>query len=168
MDAENEDQKMSPHIYFMTKALELAKEAADKGEVPVGAVLVHEGGIVGRGSNQPIGGCDPTAHAEIVALRSAAKQLGNYRMPGTTLYVTIEPCTMCLGAIIHARVSTVVFGAREPKAGMLESNPSLLSLGHFNHELEVHSGVMETECSEVISRFFAERRAVKAQLKESR
>lgn len=154
-----------PHELFMSEALGLAAEAAAEGEVPVGALLVRDGLVIGRGANKPIGACDPSAHAEILALREAAAGERNYRLPGTTLYVTIEPCAMCLGAIVHARVSTVVFGAREPKAGMLVSNTGWVGDACFNHHFEVVEGVLADECSGAISRFFQQRRALKAQLK---
>ena len=133
----------------------------------MGAVLVLNETIIGRGANKPIGSCDPTAHAEVLALRDAAAHVGNYRIPNSTLYVTIEPCTMCVGAIVHARVSRVVFGAFEPKAGMLSSNTALLEAGHFNHAFEVDAGILEPECRALISGFFSKRRALKAQLKAS-
>lgn len=153
--------------FFMSKALELARKAGADGEVPVGAIVVMDGAIIGRGSNSPITSCDPSCHAEVVAIRDAAKNYRNYRLPGASLFVTIEPCTMCVGTIIHARISRVVFGATEPKAGMLSSNSSLLDKPVFNHAFEWQSGVMEAECSELMSSFFAERRALKAQLKAS-
>lgn len=152
---------------FMREAIALAKQAEHNNEVPVGALVVYNDEIVGRGANGPISLNDPSAHAEVIALRDAAKHMKNYRIPGTTLYVTIEPCTMCVGAIIHSRVSRVVYGATEPKAGMLESNPCLIKAGHFNHEIEVQSGVLADECSALISGFFAKRRALKAQLKKA-
>jgi len=156
------------HEAFMLEALDMARSAKHNNEVPVGAVVVQDNAIIGRGANGPIGQCDPTAHAEIVALRDAAKQTGNYRLPGSTLYVTIEPCAMCIGAILHARVDTVVFGAKEPKAGMLESNTHLMSADCFNHAITWQSGVLADDCSSLMSEFFSERRALKAQLKASR
>jgi len=136
----------------------LAQQAAGHGEVPVGAIIVRDGRVIGEGYNQPISSRDPTAHAEIIALRDAAKNENNYRLPGTTLFVTIEPCTMCVGAMIHARVDTVVFGAREPKAGALLSNLQLHLQDHYNHRLNVVEGVLERECSLVMSDFFKSRR----------
>ncbi|MGE0625423.1 MAG: tRNA adenosine(34) deaminase TadA [Pseudomonadales bacterium] len=145
------------HAFWMRRALELADEAAARGEVPVGAVLVGAGGEIGCGSNAPIGRADPTAHAEILALRSAAERLGNYRLPGTTLYVTVEPCTMCAGALIHARVATLVFGAREPKGGAVVSRGDVLR--GLNHRLNVVEGVLGEECGQRLASFFAARRA---------
>ena len=143
---------------WMKRALGLAQEAAGHGEVPVGAVIVRDGLLIGEGYNQPISSADPTAHAEIIALRHAAGIEKNYRLPGTTLFVTIEPCTMCVGAMIHARVDNVVFGAREPKAGALLSNLQLHQQGHYNHRLKAVEGVLEHECSALMSDFFRSRR----------
>lgn len=145
---------------FMQRALELAAVAARAGEVPVGAVLVRDGVVVGEGYNQPISGCDPTAHAEIMALRAAAIGCGNYRLPGTTLYVTIEPCTMCVGALIHARVERVIFGAPEPKAGALVSNLHLAEAQHWNHQFVVAGGLYAEAAAELMQQFFRERRAL--------
>ncbi len=143
---------------WMKRALRLAQQAAGHGEVPVGAIIVRDGRVIGEGYNQPISSKDPTAHAEIIALRDAANNENNYRLPGTTLFVTIEPCTMCVGAMIHARVDTVVFGAKEPKAGALLSNLQLHLQDHYNHRLNVVDGVLERECSVVMSDFFKSRR----------
>jgi tRNA(adenine34) deaminase len=143
---------------FMRRALELAAEAAMAGEVPVGAVLVRDGSIIGEGWNSPISRCDPTAHAEVLALRDAALRVGNYRLPGSTLYVTIEPCTMCAGALVHARVARVVYGAAEPKAGVAASNLMLFDAPHFNHRVSFERGVLQTECSVLMSEFFRARR----------
>ena len=151
----------SVHEKFMYRALELAALAANSGEVPVGAVIVREGVIVGEGYNRPVSSVDPTAHAEIVALRDAAKNLGNYRLPGATLYVTLEPCTMCVGAIIHARVSQIVFGATEPKAGAICSQNQLLNAGYFNHQVESVGGVCAEICGALVSQFFQQRRLEK-------
>lgn len=149
----------TPRDYeFMRRALELAEIAGERGEVPVGAVLVHEGKIIGEGSNRPIGNCDPSAHAEIIALRHAAEQLQNYRLPQTTLYVTIEPCTMCFGAMVHARVSRLVYGATEPRAGAVESRLKLAEADFFNHKIALESGVMAEEAGNLVREFFRGRR----------
>ena len=142
----------------MRAALELALEARRRGEVPVGAVVVIDDAIVGRGWNQPIGSSDPTAHAEIVALRDAAARLGNYRLAGSTVYVTIEPCMMCVGAMVHARVERVVYGAREPKAGAIESAMRAHEHPALNHRMTALGGVLEAECRAVIQGFFEDRR----------
>jgi tRNA(adenine34) deaminase len=143
---------------FMGLALERAREAGAAGEVPVGAVVVLEGEVVGRGFNQPIGRHDPTAHAEIMALRDAAIRLGNYRLPGCTLYVTLEPCAMCAGAIMHARIERVVFGARDPKTGAAGSIIDLFAEARLNHHTAVVGGVLAEECGSLLSGFFAARR----------
>ncbi len=143
---------------FMRQALLLADQAAELGEVPVGALLVSNNTIVARGYNQPIINHDPSAHAEIVCLRAAGQALNNYRFPGTTLYVTLEPCTMCVGAIIHARVSRLVFGALEPRAGAVESQQSMLTQDFFNHRIEWKGGVLAEHCGERLSVFFRDRR----------
>ncbi|SHF50966.1 tRNA(adenine34) deaminase [Microbulbifer donghaiensis] len=149
----------TPRDYeFMRRALELAEIAGERGEVPVGAVLVREGKIIGEGSNRPIGNCDPSAHAEIVALRHAAEQLQNYRLPQTTLYVTIEPCTMCFGAMVHARVGRLVYGAAEPRAGVVESRLKLGEADFFNHKIALEGGVMAEEASSLVREFFRGRR----------
>ncbi len=150
---------------WMRHALVLAQRAASEGEVPVGAVLVRDGEVLGEGFNAPISGCDPTAHAEIQALRAAASSLANYRLPGATLYVTIEPCTMCVGALIHARISRLVFGAREPKAGAVVSQNNLLAHPAMNTQISYAEGVLADECSALISRFFAQRREQKREQK---
>jgi tRNA(adenine34) deaminase len=144
---------------FMREALVLARLAESYGEVPVGAVVVKDGCVVGVGFNQPIGQHDPTAHAEIAALRDAAVRLGNYRLPGCDLYVTLEPCVMCCGAIMHARISRVVFGARDPKTGAAGSVINLFSETRLNHHAEVLGGVLAEECGATLSAFFAKRRA---------
>ena len=149
---------MSVHDPFMREAIALAKRAAAGGEVPVGAVVVLNGEIVGRGHNQPISSVDPTAHAEIVAVRDAAQHIGNYRLTGASLYVTVEPCLMCVGALIHARIDTVVFGTPEPKAGALESTQRAHEHAALNHRMTVVSGVMATECRDLLQVFFRERR----------
>lgn len=142
----------------MREALRQAQAAFDLGEVPVGAVVVHDGHVVGSGHNQPIAASDPTAHAEVVAVREAAHALGNYRLNGCTLYVTVEPCLMCVGALVHARVEAVVFGTPEPKSGALVSAIQAMDLPGLNHRFPVTSGVLETECGELMRRFFQERR----------
>jgi tRNA(adenine34) deaminase len=145
--------------HFMREALDLARQAAALDEVPVGAVVVVEGDIVGRGFNQPISRHDPTAHAEIMALRDAAKRLGNYRLLGSTLYVTLEPCVMCTGAIMHARVGRVVFGARDPKTGAAGSVVDLYAENRLNHHADIEGGVLAEECGGLLSDFFAARRS---------
>jgi tRNA(adenine34) deaminase len=149
---------MDSHEPFMREALVEAARAMDAGEVPVGAVIVLDGQIVGRGFNQPITATDPTAHAEIVALRGAARTVGNYRLTGSTLYVTIEPCLMCVGAMVHARVGSVVYGALEPKAGALVSSCQAHENPALNHRLEAVGGVMADECRALIQEFFQRRR----------
>ena len=144
---------------WMNRALQLAGQAAAAGEVPVGAVVVLDGKEIGAGFNAPISGCDPTAHAEIRALRDAAARVGNYRLSGATLYVTLEPCTMCVGAIVHSRVSRLVYGAAEPKAGAVESARKTLDEPHLNWRVESVGGVLADQCSHVISEFFTRRRA---------
>jgi len=138
-------------VQFMRRALELAARTED--EVPVGAVVVLDGRIVGEGWNRPLSTHDASSHAEIEAMRAAGKATGNYRLTGATLYVTVEPCTMCVGAIFHARIARVVYGAREPKTGAAE-----LFMSRFNHHAKVQGGVLEKECGEALSRFFAARR----------
>lgn len=157
---------MVDDVFFMHLALSQARLAYDCDEVPVGAVIVQNGIVVGQGFNQPISACDPTAHAEIQALRSASVQLRNYRLPEATLYVTVEPCTMCLGALIHARIQRIVFAATEPKAGRVCSH-SLLDDPCFNHRVEVSAGVCAEAASALMQQFFAERRARKKALKSS-
>ena len=142
----------------MRAALELAAQAAQLGEVPVGAVVVKDGAIIGRGFNRPITSSDPTAHAEILALRQAAAALGNYRLPGCELYVTLEPCAMCVGAMVHARVARIVFGAPDPKTGACGSIVDLPGLATFNHHGRFEGGLLAEECGGVLKRFFAERR----------
>lgn len=144
---------------FMRHALLLAHRAQAAGEVPVGAVLVQDGRILGEGRNQPIASHDPSAHAEMVAMRAAAAALNNYRLPGSTLYVTLEPCAMCAGAIIHARIARLVFGAWDPKAGAVSSVYDLIANPRLNHRLAWRGGVLETECGELLRAFFRARRA---------
>ena len=146
------------HEAFMRAALEQARLAAQAGEVPVGAVVVVDGAVAGAGFNQPIGSHDPTAHAEVVAIRAAAARIGNYRLTGATLYVTVEPCLMCVGAMVHARIGTVVFGAPEPKAGAVVSTLAAHELPSLNHRMTAVGGVLEDECREAIQAFFRERR----------
>ncbi len=143
---------------WMQRALMLAAQAAANGEVPVGAVLVRDGQIVGEGFNQPIGSHDPTAHAEIVALRTAAANAGNYRLPDSTLYVTLEPCTMCIGAMIHARVARLVFAAREPRAGAVCSQLQLCEHHSYNHKMQWSEGLLAAESSALLTAFFKSRR----------
>ena len=142
----------------MGEALALARAAGERGEVPVGAVVVLDGRIVGRGANAPIASRDPTAHAEIAALRAAAGEVGNYRLPGATLYATIEPCAMCAGAILHARVARLVYGAADPKTGACGSVVDLFAEPRLNHHASVASGVRADECGALLSAFFAARR----------
>ncbi len=143
---------------FMRLAIEQARLARAAGEVPVGAVVVRAGEVVGAGWNRPISTHDPTAHAEVVALRAAARRLGNYRLPGCSLYVTLEPCTLCTGAIFHARIARVVFGARDPKTGMAGSVLDLYAEPRLNHHAEIVGGVLAEECGALVSEFFAQRR----------
>ncbi len=149
------------HEHWMRLALAQAKKARKLNEVPVGAVVIHEGKLIATGFNKPIGNCDPTAHAEIQAIRAASQVLHNYRLPQCTLYVTIEPCAMCVGAIVHSRLSKLVFGAAEPKAGMVISQQQLLNAPHFNHRVEVVSGILEEQCSELMQEFFKSKRLAK-------
>jgi len=143
---------------FMAHAIALAAAAGEAGEVPVGAVLVHEGRIVASGANRPIATHDPTAHAEIVTLRAAGQALGSYRLADTVLYVTLEPCIMCASALVHARVRRVVFGAFDPKAGAAGSIANIFALPALNHRVDVFGGVREEECGALLTRFFAARR----------
>lgn len=144
--------------FFMAQALEQAQKAWDSEEVPVGAVLVRDGEVVAVGFNQPIGSHDPTAHAEIMALRAAAQVLGNYRLPGCDLYVTLEPCAMCAGAMMHARLSRVIFGAPDPKTGACGSIIDLFAQENLNHHTEVVGGVLAQQCGTLLKNFFAQRR----------
>lgn len=142
----------------MRLALAAAKQASHLGEVPVGAVLVRDGELIATGFNRPIGQHDPSAHAEITALRAAAQSLANYRLPGCTLYVTLEPCVMCAGAMMHARLARVVYGAADPKTGACGSVVNLFAEEKLNHHTSITGGVLATECSTMLSDFFAERR----------
>ncbi|MBX8508715.1 tRNA adenosine(34) deaminase TadA [Pseudomonas cichorii] len=144
---------------FMREALALAAQGALLGEVPVGAVLVQDGQIIGRGYNCPISGSDPSAHAEMVAIRDAARAVSNYRLPGSTLYVTLEPCSMCAGLIVHSRVARVVYGALEPKAGIVQSQGQFFTQGFLNHRVLFDGGVLGEECGTMLSEFFRMRRA---------
>ena len=144
---------------WMEMAIAEARVAESRDEVPVGAVVVRAGKLVGAGCNRPIADCDPTAHAEIVALRAAGRSSGNYRLAGCTLFVTIEPCVMCVGAMIHARIERLVFGCVEPKTGAVVSRP--IDLSAANHRFDVTAGVLEEDCGKLLKRFFAARRAAK-------
>jgi tRNA(adenine34) deaminase len=143
---------------YMQEALKLAAQAAAAGEVPVGAVVVKDGAIVGRGYNQPIAGTDPTAHAEIMAMRDAGKTIGNYRLADCDLYVTLEPCVMCSGAIMHARIRHVFFGARDPKTGACGSAIDLFAQSHLNHHAEVSGDMLADEAVALLQDFFSQRR----------
>jgi tRNA(adenine34) deaminase len=145
---------------WMDAALDEARRARDAGEVPIGAVIAIGGTIVGRGFNQPISSGDPTTHAEIVAIRDAARRVGNYRLTGAVLCVTIEPCLMCVGAMVHARIGTLVYGAAEPKTGSVVSAVRGAELPGLNHRVEVVGGVREAECRELMQVFFKERRSL--------
>lgn len=144
---------------WMDEALRLARDAAARGEVPVGAIVVHDGAVIGRGGNAPIAGSDPTAHAEIAALREAARAMNNYRLTGCELFTTLEPCAMCAGAMLHARIARVVFGARDPKSGVCGSVIDLFAEPRLNHHAHVSGGVRSEECGRLLSEFFAARRA---------
>jgi len=152
-------ERMASDEVFMREALALAAQAAAAGEVPVGAVLVKDGRVIGRGYNRPISSTDPTAHAEIVALREAARGEDNYRLPGCELYVTLEPCAMCVGAMVHARIARVVFGTRDPKTGACGSIVDLPAIAHWNHHGTFEGGLLAEECGALLRRFFAERRS---------
>jgi tRNA(adenine34) deaminase len=146
-------------IEFMRRALDLARAASQAGEVPVGAVVVLDDEVIGEGFNAPISRADPTAHAEIRALRQAAEHLRNYRLPGSTLYVTLEPCAMCAGAIMHARVARLVYGAADPKTGACGGVIDLFSQSRLNHQTQVNGGVLAEDCGQVLRDFFAVRRS---------
>jgi tRNA(adenine34) deaminase len=154
MDASPE----SPREAMMRQALDEARRAEAAGEVPIGAVAAIDGRIVGRGFNRPISAIDPTAHAEILALREAASAIGNYRLTDVDLYVTLEPCLMCVGALVYARVKTVIFGAREPRTGALVSLTRALDIPSLNHRFEIVEGVLEQECRDLVQAFFRQRR----------
>ena len=148
----NEDEK------WMSLALEQARKAEEEGEVPVGAILVKDGLLIAKAYNQPISSNDPTAHAEIQLIRAAGEELKNYRLTGTSLYVTLEPCAMCLGAIMHARIERLVFGTYDPKTGVCGSSENLINANCFNHKINLASGVMENECRQLLKNFFNSRR----------
>ena len=158
----------SGDVDFMQQALALARYGATQDEVPVGALVVLDGEVIGRGFNQPITRHDPTAHAEVMALRDAAARLGNYRLPGCTLYVTVEPCAMCAGAIQHARIARVVYGTAEPKTGACGSVVDLFAEVRLNHHAEVSGGLLAEECAELVSSFFQRRRQEARLAKEAR
>ena len=151
-------REMGSDIGFMNEALEEARASAAAGEVPVGAILVHEGKIIARSGNRTIRDCDPTAHSEMVVLREASRALGNYRLGGTTLYVTVEPCSMCAGAMIQARVPRVVYGCDDPKGGAVRSCFEILTHPRLNHQVEVTAGILANECASLLQSFFAARR----------
>ena len=144
--------------FWMSIAIELAKQAGESGEVPVGAVLILDDKIIGKGRNQSIELNDPSAHAEIQALREAGSKIGNYRLNRSKIYVTIEPCTMCIGALVHARIEKLIFGAREPKSGAVSYPIDILEKNSFNHRFKVIEGVLEDECSQLLRNFFRARR----------
>ena len=149
----------SQDAVYMQMALDLAAQGAALGEVPVGAVVVRDGEVIGRGFNRPITDSDPSAHAEMVALRDAASAARNYRLPGSTLYVTLEPCSMCAGLIVHARVERVVYGALEPKAGVVQSQGQFFTQGFLNHKVLFEGGVLAEACGQTLSDFFKARRS---------
>ncbi|PKN51268.1 MAG: tRNA adenosine(34) deaminase TadA [Deltaproteobacteria bacterium HGW-Deltaproteobacteria-13] len=157
---------MSTDHDFMKIALEEAEEAYRRGEVPVGAVLVREGNILAQAHNSPIVRNDPSAHAEMLVLRQAGEKIGNYRLTGTELYVTLEPCIMCAGAIVHARVDRVIFGARDPKCGAVVSLYNILADKRLNHQVKITEGILPEECGEIISRFFREKRVTSPPLRQ--
>ena len=154
--SEPDQQERDRH--WINYAIELAKRAEEEGEVPVGAVIVRDNKLISEGWNQPIKGHDPTAHAEIMALRAAGRIESNYRLPGATLYVSLEPCVMCVGAITHARIKRVVYGADDPRAGAAGSAFSLLGSDQFNHSPEIQNGILAEECGEILRGFFKARR----------
>lgn len=145
-------------IVFMQEALEEARSAGAAGEVPIGAVLALDGRVIARSGNRTIRDCDPTAHAEVIVLREGARVVDNYRLAGTTLYVTIEPCSMCAGAMVQARIPRLVYGANDPKAGAVRTHFQILSDSNLNHQVEITAGVLAAECAEMIQSFFVKRR----------
>jgi tRNA(adenine34) deaminase len=150
--------RMDADVEFMERALDEARASAAAGEVPIGAILVHEGQVIARSGNRTIRDCDPTAHAEIVVLREASRALGNYRLAGTTLYVTVEPCSMCAGAMIQARVPRLVYGCDDPKGGGVRSCFEIVAHPRLNHQVEVTAGILANECASLLQSFFAARR----------
>lgn len=154
----DEHMEVNEDLDFMRRAIVLAQKAAAAGEVPVGAVVVRDDEVIGEGWNHPVGGHDATSHAEIEAIRAATRTAGNYRIPGARLYVTLEPCAMCIGAIFHARVARVVFGAPDPKTGAAGSVINLFAEARLNHHAVVEGGVLATECGKLLREFFAARR----------
>lgn len=154
------------HGHWMQAACSEALRGLDAGEVPVGAVVVREGRLIASGFNQPIRSGDPTAHAEIVALRDAARAVGNYRLTGATLYVTVEPCLMCAGALVHARIATLVYGAPEPRSGAVRSVMRALDHPALNHRVDIVGGVLDTECRELMQAFFRQRRSAGSRREE--
>jgi tRNA(adenine34) deaminase len=148
-------------LHFMEQALDEAHQAESEGEVPVGAVVVQNGEVIARARNRPVSGCDPTAHAEMLALRAAAERLGNYRLNGCDVYTTLEPCAMCAGALVQARIRRLVYAAADPKAGAVHSHLRLLEAPHLNHRVEVVAGVLAEEAAALLQRFFALRRQEK-------
>lgn len=152
--------------FWMAQALELANQAAQESEIPVGALVVLDGEIIGKGFNSPIHTCDPTAHAEIQAIRDACRNVQNYRLPRAALYVTLEPCSMCAGAIVHSRIARVVYGATEPKSGVVESQQAFFDHSFLNHRVEVLGGVLAEQASQQLSNFFQYRREQKKRLKQ--
>ena len=158
------DRDLQSHISeekrHMSRALQMAKRAYAEDEVPVGAVLVRQGEIIAEGYNQTIQKCDPTAHAELVVIQAGSHYCSNHRLIGCELYVTIEPCVMCVGAMLHARIKRVIFGAREPRAGALQSHLRLLNQSHFNHSIDWQGGILEAECGGLMTKFFRARRNI--------
>lgn len=153
--------------HWMARALALAQQAGNLGEVPVGALVVCDNQLLGEGYNQPITAQDPSAHAEVVALRAAARQARNYRLPGATLYVTIEPCAMCAGALVHARLDRLVYGATEPKAGVVQSQDRFFERSCLNHRLQVQGGVLADQAAQLLADFFRSRRSAKKALRQN-
>lgn len=164
--AMSDDDQLAIDQQWMRRALQLAERGAAMGEVPVGAVVVADGKVIGEGWNKPISSNDPSAHAEIVALREAATHIGNYRLVDATLYVTIEPCTMCAGALVHARLARLVYAATEPKAGVVDSQCQMLKQPYLNHQIDYCGGVLADESRRLMSDFFQRRRAIKKQSRQ--